>query len=223
MTSQSVDGHYGRTVTLDLCHPCGAFWFDLNESLALTPGAVLRLFVVIGERRDDRRPPSESPTCPRCRHRLARTFDMQRATRFAYWRCPAEHGRFITFGEFLREKNFVRPLSAAELADLRANVTMIHCSSCAAPIDLERTSTCDYCRAPVSMLDAHQVEKVVGQLQRAEADRRTVDPTLPMRLLGDRLHVNRLFSGFDASDAGHAPGIVETGLAALAEFLAGSD
>jgi len=144
MTSQSVDGHYGRTVALDLCHPCGAFWFDVNESLALTPGAVLRLFVVIGERRDDRRPPSESPTCPRCRHRLARTFDMQRATRFAYWRCPAEHGRFITFGEFLREKNFVRPLSAAELADLRANVTMIHCSSCGAPIDLERTSTCDY-------------------------------------------------------------------------------
>lgn len=223
MTEQSVDGHYGRRVRLDLCHPCGAFWFDVDESLALTPGAILRLFVVIGERRDDRRPSSESPTCPRCRHRLARTVDMQRNTRFTYWRCPAEHGRYITFAEFLREKDFVRPLSAAELADLRANVTMIHCSSCGAPVNLERTSTCDFCRAPVSMLDARQVEKAVSQLKQAEADRQTVDPTLPLRLLADRLHVERLFQGFDASAGSRAPGVVETGLAAVADFLAASD
>jgi hypothetical protein len=214
MAQLSVDGHYGRTVALDLCHACGAFWFDLNESLGLTPGAVLRLFVVIGERQGDRRPPPGQPACPRCRRRLLLTSDVQRAVRFGYWRCPGEHGRFITFAEFLREKNFVRPLSPPELARLRAGVKMIHCSSCGAPIDLEQASTCGYCRAPVSMLDPGQVEKVVAGLKQAEAERQQVDPTLPLRLMADRLHVDRLFQGLD-----HSPGLVEAGLASLADLF----
>ena len=55
MAQLSVDAHYGRTVSLDLCHACGAFWFDVDESLALTPGAVLKLFVIIAERHLERR------------------------------------------------------------------------------------------------------------------------------------------------------------------------
>lgn len=218
MAQLTVDAHYGRTVTLDLCHACGAFWFDVNESLALTPGAVLKLFMVIAEKHQERRPPSGSPTCPRCRRTLALTSDMQRNVHFSYWRCPAEHGRFTTFAEFLREKNFVRPLSAPELEQLRANVKMIHCSSCGAPIDLEHTSTCSYCRAPVSVLDAKQVESVVAQLKHDETDRKTVDPTLPMRLMADRLHVDRLFKDLDRS-----PGLVEAGLATVAELLGTAD
>jgi hypothetical protein len=226
MTRLSVDAHYGRTVGLDLCHACGAFWFDVDESLALTPGAILRLFVVIGEHQKDRRAAAGSPTCPRCHHGLALTSDMQRNTRFSYWRCPADHGRFITFAEFLREKNFVRPLSGQELVQLRANVKMIRCSSCGAPIDLEHTSVCGYCRAPVSMLDARQVETVATHLKQAEAERRIVDPALPMRLMADRLRVERLFESFDGSAGRSNPigsGLVEAGLAAVAEFLTATD
>ena len=218
MTRLSADGHYGRTVSLDVCHACGAFWFDVDESLALTPGAILKLFVVIAERHEDRRPPGGSPTCPRCRRGLALTSDMQRNVRFGYWRCPDDHGRFITFAEFLREKNFVRPLSGPELAQLRASVKMIRCSSCGAPIDLERTSTCGYCRAPVSILDAKQVETVVAQLKHAEVERQTVDPALSMRLMADRLHVEHLFRNLDGS-----PGLVEAGLATVAAFLTARD
>src|SRR5262245_46207902 len=130
MAQLSVDGHYGRTVVLDLCHGCGALWFDADESLGLAPGAILRLFTVIAERQKERRPPAGTPSCPRCRRWLALTSDMQRNVRFGYWRCPGEHGRFITFTEFLREKNFVRPLHGEELARLRATVQTIHCSSC---------------------------------------------------------------------------------------------
>jgi hypothetical protein len=218
MAQLTVDAHYGRTVDLDLCHACGAFWFDVSESLALTPGAVLKLFVIIAERHQERRPPSGSQTCPRCRRTLALTSDMQRNIHFSYWRCPAEHGRFTMFAEFLREKNFVRPLSGPELEQLRASVKMIHCSSCGAPIDLEHTSTCAYCRAPVSVLDAKQVETVVAQLKHDEADRKTVDPTLPIRLMADRLHVERLFKDLDRS-----PGLIEAGLAGVAELLAARD
>ena len=94
MTTERFEGHYGRTVDLDLCHGCGLIWFDRQESLALTPGAVLKLFVAIDEHRDQRHPLGAlAPRCPRCRQPLISTTDQQRATRFSYWRCPAEHGR----------------------------------------------------------------------------------------------------------------------------------
>ncbi len=50
MAAQTLDGHLGTTVSIDLCLPCQAFWFDSQESLRLSPGAVLRLFRIIGER-----------------------------------------------------------------------------------------------------------------------------------------------------------------------------
>jgi hypothetical protein len=224
MTPQELDGHYGRVVPLDLCHVCGALWFDGHESLALTPGAILRLFVAISEHRAERHPPPiEAPTCPRCRRRLARTADMQRSTRFSYWRCPDEHGRFTAFAEFLREKHFVRPLSLRELAELRAHVKVVHCSSCGAPVDLEQTSACGHCRAPVSILDPGQVERVVAELRRAEEKRTSVDPALPLRLMTDRLAVEGLFQELDRrsawSDIAGSLGLVDAGLAAVAEFL----
>jgi hypothetical protein len=224
MVSETLDGHYGRTVQLDLCHACGALWFDGHESLTLAPGAILRLFARISEKRAERHlPTAEAPACPRCRRRLAQTADMQRTTRFSYWRCPDEHGRWITFAEFLREKHFVRPLSARELADLRANVKMVHCSGCGAPIDLERSSACGQCRAPVSILDNRQVEATVAELRRAEEKRRAVDPNLPARLAADRLNVEALFQRLDRPsswlDVSGALGLVDAGLATVASFL----
>ena len=115
---------------------------------------------------------------------------MARGTRFHYFRCPREHGRLITVAEFLREKSFVRPLGPGELAELRAKVRMIQCSSCGAPVDLGAGSACGHCRAPVSMLDPKQVETVVRDLKLAEERRTTEDPLLAARLLGDRLAVD---------------------------------
>ncbi len=131
---------------------------------------------------------------------------MQRNTRFSYWRCPADHGHFITFLEFLHEKNFVRPLSPVEIEDLKRNVRSVTCSACGAPVDLVRGSTCGFCRAPVSMLDAKQVETMVGHLKREEtkredARRGDVDPTLYMSLLQDRASVSREFKRIE----GEAP------------------
>ena len=53
MTAQTLDGHLGTTVSIDLCFPCQVFWFDTKESLRLSPGAVLTLFRAIGERAMD--------------------------------------------------------------------------------------------------------------------------------------------------------------------------
>ena len=105
--------------------------------------------------------------CPRCRSRLLDTQDMQRNTRFSYSRCPHGHGRFTTFFNFLREKDFVRPLSAAQLDELRQHVQTVNCSNCGAPIDLAHASSCGHCGSALSILDMQQAEKVVEQLRRA--------------------------------------------------------
>ena len=53
--------------------------------------------------------------------------------------------------DFLREKNFVRPLSADQLTALRQNVQSVNCSNCGAPIDLAKTSACGHCGSPLEV------------------------------------------------------------------------
>jgi uncharacterized protein YbaR (Trm112 family) len=224
MTRRDVERNYGTRVPVDICRGCGAFWFDRWEELTLTPGSVLELFVVMNESPPARRNPlGDHLACPSCRARLVLTRDMQRATRFQYWRCPTEHGHFITFFQFLREKNFVRPLDAAEVDRLRQNVRSVTCSACGAPVDLNAGSACAYCRAPLSLLDARQVERVVQELKRAEDERKRPDPALSRRLAYDRLDVEKGLARLgDAPldlDLFSGGGLVEAGVAALVALL----
>jgi hypothetical protein len=219
MEAETLDAMYGRTVTIDLCHACTGIWFDTLETLQLTPGAVLRVFKLIHDRRGEAAAAADVTRCPRCQARLVETTDMQRATRFQYLRCPADHGRFITFFQFLREKNFVRPLSLPELAQLRKSIRVVHCSSCGAPVDLERSTTCGYCRTAISMLDPDQVERAVRGLQAAETRRTTVDPQWPARLLIDRLVGERAVSQPPSEGGAMRFGLLDAGLQAVTDAL----
>ena len=171
MAGFTLDGHLNRTVDLDVCHGCQAIWFDHFENLALAPGGVLKLFQVIGT--DRRRPAAaigDKPCkCPRCQVRLLPTQDRQRNTPFSYWRCPARHGRLITYFDFLREKDFIRMLSEPQLAELRRNVQQINCANCGAPIDLMHASACGHCGAPIATLDLQQIGRAAEELQRKDA------------------------------------------------------
>jgi hypothetical protein len=223
MQTRRLDAHYGRSVDLDLCHGCALIWFDTRESIALTPGAVLRLFTTLDEHRAQRHPlQREAMYCPRCRQGLKATVDRQRATRFSYWRCPGDHGRLTTFFDFLREKNFVRPLSPDRLAELRRYAQTVNCSACGAPVDLARESACAHCRAPLSMLDPDQVQAVVRDLQRAEERRTTIDPAFATRLVDDRAALERALrapADMQALDLGGSFGVVEAGVSALVRLL----
>ena len=163
-------------VALDFCFPCQVIWFDNFESLQLTPGGVLDVFKTLHERRA----PSRNPLpgllpCPRCHAHLMLTHDLQHTTHFTYFRCEFGHGRLTPFFQFLLEKNFVRPVTGAELADLRAKVRTIQCSNCGAPLDLEHDAACRYCGSPISILDPDQVVKTVNALNTAQARLSTVD------------------------------------------------
>ena len=163
-------------VELDICFACHAIWFDQYESAQLTPGAVIDLFARIHEQRDQPpRPLGDRLRCPSCRDKLVLTQDIQRTNRIAYYRCASGHGRLTTFLQFLREKNFVRTLTAPEVAQLKAHVSQVRCSGCGAAVDITRESACAYCRSPVSILDADAVKRTLAELSAADRPR-NVDP-----------------------------------------------
>ena len=177
-------------VDLDLCHACQAIWFDQYESAQLTPGAVIALFREIHEHAAASGAPlAERLRCPACRHELQLTHDLQRNNRIVYYRCAAGHGRFTSFYQFLREKSFVRSLTAPEIERLRAHVAQVRCASCGAPVDLARDPQCPYCRAPISILDAQAVRRTLEELGEAERRRHTADPTaaIDALLAGQRM------------------------------------
>jgi hypothetical protein len=223
MEQHQLDGHLGRSIEVDLCEPCQSLWFDGKENLQLTPGATLTLFRAIGEHVRKPEPhDAELVKCPKCKARLRRTQDLQRNTRFAYFRCPNEHGRLTTFFDFLKEKDFIRPLTPQQIAELRKNIQIVNCSNCGGPIDLARGSACAHCGSPLSMLDMNQAERLVAQLRTADSPR-AIDPALPLALARARIETEAAFKGLP----GHDPwqehwsglGLVGAGLAELIKLL----
>lgn len=163
--------------SIDLCVACRALWFDGYESLQLTPGATLELLRAIHDaEREPVRTLGARLACPRCSGALALTRDLQRTTRFSYFRCERGHGRFTPFMQFLLEKDFVRPLPPHELERLKAAVGVVRCSGCGAAIDLATDTACRYCRAPVAVLDPDALSRTVASLTEAEARRHSIDP-----------------------------------------------
>jgi len=224
MQTHMLDGHLGREVEVDVCAVCQSLWFDMRENLQLTPGATLSVFRLIGERVGRAAPQDRDlAKCPRCKARLRRTQDMQRSTRFEYFRCPNDHGRLITFFDFLKEKDFVKPLTPTQIAELRKNVHSINCSNCGAPVDLAKGSSCGHCGSALSMLDLQHAERLVSQLRNADRTDKPVDPALPLALARARREAADAFRGLP----GHEPwdddswslGLVGAGLTELFRLI----
>jgi hypothetical protein len=170
MQAHDMEGHGRQPVTIDVCMPCQAIWFDTLESPALAPAATLALFRLIGEQTDRPNPtPATLAKCPRCHAHLRLTKDRQHDTRFEYLRCPHDHGRLTPFLEFLKEKDFIRPLTTAQIEELRQHVQTVNCSSCGAPVDLTASAACSHCGAPLCMLDLPHAEQVLRNLSGGSA------------------------------------------------------
>ncbi len=164
MTSLVLEGHYGRPVPIDSCEACQAVWFDRHESLQRSPASVLRLFRIMGDAGARARAfVSNLAACPRCRQPLVTTHDQQHQSTFEYRPCPEEHGRLITCVNVLREKDFIRPISATQLDELRKNPQSVNCSNCGPPIDLAWATVCAHCATPLSILDIGLVKATVGE------------------------------------------------------------
>ncbi len=220
MRQESFEKKLGGDLRIDLCPACKLIWFDRHESLQLSAGGLLELFRLIHAHHDD--PVSPVPArmgCPRCSDSLVLTHDMQRSTRFVYFRCASGHGRMTAFYQFLREKNFVRSLSPVEMIRLRAEITQVRCSGCGAPINLDTESACSFCRAPIAVLDADAMKVTLAELiadsqkrQKAVAGLTSVDS---MIMALDRGEGERGAAARDAmyrTGGGRAPDLLDIGI-----------
>jgi len=155
----------------------------------------------------------KSLACPRCRAGLVETRDVRHTTRFVYWRCPRGHGRFTPFVQFLREKDFLRPLAPREIERLKVHVRSIRCTGCGAPVDLARDARCPYCAGPIEAFDAGAAAATVRALE----ERTTARARIDVNGLADAL----LGAGAPRSRVGTPLDLVETGLHVLASWLPG--
>ncbi len=214
MTGLALEGQYGRTITIDVCHACNHIWFDGHEDLHLTAGAVLRVFQAMGEAAASARAPvAARKACPRCAIGLLRTHDRVKDTPYEYFRCTAGHGRFMGFAAFLRARHFVRDLSAAEVRTLRVEARVIKCVNCGAATDITAHASCRYCRAPIAILDADQLSRTLAELTAAEATRATVDPTWPLRAEQARKQTEAVFAELGRGHGASAErDLIEAGL-----------
>jgi len=222
MEREKLEDHGHRPVVIDVCFGCQVFWFDERESIRLSAGSTLTLFRTIGERQPARRRTGGvTPACPRCGVDLVLTHDRQRDTRFEYLRCPNDHGRLTTFFNFLREKNFIKPLSAKQIEELRQHLQSVNCSNCGAPVDLAKGEACRHCGSPLSMLDVEQAATLIQHLRDAEQKPDGVDPNLPLRLAEARRESDAAFGGAEGTwlrDASRS-GLVGAGLISFARWL----
>ncbi len=165
MELHAFEGVYGPEIEVDLCFSCHLIWLDKRESLHLAPGGTMELFRVLHDHRDDARHALRRRLpCARCERRLSLHNDVGKAGRFHYFACPAGDGRLTPFSEFLKEKQFVRALTPLEKTRVRAELKNVQCSSCGAPVDLERGFDCGHCGAPLTVLDADAVKKTLQEL-----------------------------------------------------------
>ena len=209
-----------RPMEISACAPCNLFWFDKSESVRLTPKSVLEVFQFIGRSGRATNALSSQFNCPACSAALSLTHDLQRTTRFTYWRCRNDHGHLITFHHFLREKNFIRSPSPVELAKLRAAVRQIACSQCGAPVDLANATACAHCGAPVALIDPDGVAKALHDLAAGASSLAPSDP----QAIRNRLSETQIDAIFDLArmqrDEGNGD-IVVIGAAAIGALVAG--
>ena len=205
MENLFVDGVLGRTEDVEYCLTCRAFWFEQFETLHLTRGSTLQIIKVIGERAAAPAAPLPATShCPRCGSLLLLTHDRQRGTSFQYWRCDKGHGRFTAFIDFLREKDFVRPLTPEQMKELRDNLQSINCSQCGGSIDLTHDTACPHCGAALSILDAKKIAEIVH----------SPDVRPPTFSNG----VAKMAASRQAN-SGHPSGLVESGLHGFMQWL----
>jgi hypothetical protein len=208
MTDWKLAGRLGNQFTIDVCPPCQAFWFNRHEDLGLSAASTLQLMKYIGDHSSSPKTAfTDRLMCPLCGSELTLAHNMARNVRFVYWQCASQHGHFISFFDFLKEKNFIRPLSTQEIQRLRESVQEVHCSNCGGSINLQTSSTCPFCHSPISILDLQDQQSMLAQLKEAAAsDGTQVDPALPLKLAMAKAEASDYFSVSRHSDWWADPG-----------------
>lgn len=176
MQTIAVDSRSVGQIDIDVCAQCYVIWFDNAESAQLAPSAVVELFKIASASSDKPRLPlANAMNCPRCKAHLKLTRDICKAGPISYYRCQS-HGRLTPFFQFLKERQFIRQLTAVEVGQLRVEVKQIKCSGCGGSINLDTDAACSYCGAAIAVLDADAATKAMAVWAAAAEQRRHSSP-----------------------------------------------
>lgn len=168
----ALNGHYGRSVEIDVCGACHMLWFDGHESVNLAGRGVLGLLRAIDASHGQAHQPLAGVMhCPRCDARLGRSANLTSLGPTAHHECPRGHGAAQSFSLYLAEKGFVRPLYRPEVEQLRKRPEdrrTFLCLNCGAPLDPRERDACTHCASPVKVIDvlplARAVDRDTGRL-----------------------------------------------------------
>jgi len=168
MQRLALEGHYGRTVDVDLCRHCDLVWFDDIESAQLSGAALLSL---IGAMAESHTLPHEllrdGARCPRCDGALELVHNLSRWGRSSQLQCRRRHGAYQSFAQFLEEKGLLRPMSTIDRAKLLRDRGRIDCVNCGGAIGKD-DALCPWCRSIPSLLDVARLAHALDPLDTIE-------------------------------------------------------
>lgn len=154
-----LEGHYGQSVSADVCGNCHLVWFDAFESVRLSGLGWVGLLREMIARPRAAQTVSPKMSCVRCHGALKAVRNLTRFGRTAALECPRGHGHFQGFALLLAERGLVRTLNTRDLAALKEENTQPSCLNCGAPViqvptELSgQTPECSYCDTPLMLFD----------------------------------------------------------------------
>lgn len=153
MRAVALAGHYGSTVTIDLCPDCDLVWFDDVETARLSGPGLLDL---IGEMAAahglPHRSVSASIACPRCAGPVRSVHNRSRWGASMQLACSKRHGAYQSFAQFLAEKGLTRPMGSADRARLLQRDGHLHCINCGAELAAD-AAQCRWCGSVPAIVD----------------------------------------------------------------------
>lgn len=159
LSEVKLEGHYGQSVSADLCGNCHLVWFDAFESVRLSGlGWVGLLREMIATPRASQNVPAKMQ-CVRCHGALKAVRNLTRFGRTAAQECERGHGHFQGFALLLAERGLVRTLNSRDLAALKEENTQPSCLNCGAPVEnvpselSGQTPQCSHCETPLMLFD----------------------------------------------------------------------
>jgi uncharacterized CHY-type Zn-finger protein len=162
-----LEGHYGQSVSTDICGNCHLVWFDAYESVRLSGlGWVGLLREMIATPRASQTVPPQLQ-CVRCKGGLKAVRNLTRFGRTAALECERGHGhghghghgQYQSFALLLAERGLVRTINTRDLATLREEQVQPSCINCGASVDSvptelsSQTPQCSYCQTPLLLFD----------------------------------------------------------------------
>jgi hypothetical protein len=154
-----LEGHYGQSVSTDICGNCHLVWFDAFESVRLSGlGWVGLLREMIATPPAAQNVPPQLQ-CVRCKGGLKAVRNLTRFGRTAALECERGHGHYQGFALLLAERGLVRTLNSRDLAALKEENTPPSCLNCGAPVEevpttlSGQTPVCSHCETPLMLFD----------------------------------------------------------------------